>query len=111
MSIENLIQKVMNDNPECDPQLLREAYTFAVSAYQDKEEESGVPLIRHALGTAMYLASLHLDPQAVTAALLHDALLETDVSPARLRKQFGEEIAQLIDSITRLRRISWTTSV
>lgn len=107
MSIESLIQKVMNDNPECDPQFLRGAYDFAAAAYQDKEEESGVPLIRHALGTALYLTSLHLDPYAITAALLHDILLETETSPAELRKLFGEEVEQLLDSTTRLRRISW----
>lgn len=103
MSIESLIQKVMNDNPDCDPQYLSEAYAFAEEAYRDKEEESGVPLIRHALGMAMYLTSLRLDPQAIAAALLHDMLLQTEISLARLRKQFGEETAQLIDSTTRLR--------
>ncbi len=107
MSIESLIQKVMNDNPECDPQLLREAYAVAEVAYRDKEEESGVPLIRHALGTAMYLTSLHLDPQSITAALLHDMLLQTEISLASLRKQFGEETARIIDSTTRLRKVSW----
>jgi GTP pyrophosphokinase len=107
MSIAGLIQKVMNDNPDCDPQFLTEAYDFALAAYQDKEEESGVPLIRHALGTALYLTSLHPDPQAIAAALLHDVLLETEITPARLRKRFGEEVAQLVNSMTRLRRISW----
>ncbi len=97
----------MNDNPDCDPQYLRAAYAVAEEAYRDKEEESGVPLIRHALGMAMYLTSLRLDPQAIAAALLHDMLLQTEISLARLRKQFGEETAQLIDSTTRLLKVSW----
>jgi len=107
MSIESLVQKVMNDHPDCDPQFLREAFAFASESYQNMEEESGVPIIRHALGTAMYLTSLRMDPQAIAAALLHDVMLQTETSLAKLRKLFGEETAQLIDSITRLRKISW----
>ncbi len=107
MSFETLVQQVLNNSPESDPQFLRSAYVYAQELLQGQKLGSGMPYIEHALGTAMILARLQMGPETVAAALLHDVPLRTAAKKGELQKRFGEETVRLVESSVRLSRISW----
>ncbi|MER3404256.1 MAG: (p)ppGpp synthetase, partial [Chloroflexota bacterium] len=88
---------------------VRKAYDYAARAHEGQFRESGEPYIQHPLATAMILASLQLDRAAIMAALLHDVPEDTSVSLEKIRENFGNEIAELVDGVTKLRRIRWET--
>ena len=85
------------------------AYDFAARAHEGQRRESGEPYVQHPLATATILARLQLDRAAIMAALLHDVPEDTDVSLEKLRDNFGPEITDLVDGVTKLRRIRWET--
>ena len=107
MSIEILVQQVLNYSPESDPQYLRSVYAYSRELLEGQKLKSGIPYIEHALGTALILTRMHMGPEAVAAALLHDVPLLTSVKKGELQKRFGEETARLVESSVRLGRISW----
>ena len=83
---------------------VREAYLFAHEAHQGQIRKSGEPFIDHPLNTALYLAEMKLDSVALSAALLHDVLEDTDVGYDLLSDRFGEDVAKLVDGVTKLTR-------
>ena len=83
---------------------VREAYLFAHEAHQGQLRKSGEPFIEHPLNTALYLAEMKLDSVALSAALLHDVLEDTDVGYDLLSDRFGEDVAKLVDGVTKLTR-------
>lgn len=99
---KNLIEKVKAYNPEADTELIRRAYDFAYGAHSDQKRISGEPYITHPLATAEILADLEMDTVSIAAALLHDVVEDQDVSVDDIRKEFGEEIAVLVDGVTKL---------
>lgn len=101
-SIESIIEKVKAYNPEADDQLIRRAYEFAFEAHKEQKRISGEPYITHPLATAEILADLEMDPISISAALLHDVVEDQDFSIDDIRKDFGEEIAALVDGVTKL---------
>jgi GTP pyrophosphokinase len=102
------IQKL---NPEVDSQILRSAYDLAARAHADQKRASGEPYIQHSLAVAQMLAELHLDTETITAALLHDVPEDTEVSLDEVRQQFGEQIARLVDGVTKLSQIDQISSM
>ena len=99
---KNLIEKVKAYNPEADTELIRRAYDFAYGAHSDQMRISGEPYITHPLATAEILADLEMDTVSIAAALLHDVVEDQDVSVDNIRKEFGDEIAVLVDGVTKL---------
>jgi RelA/SpoT family (p)ppGpp synthetase len=85
--------------------LLQRAYKFASAAHDGQTRASQEPFIDHPLTVATILASLRLDPAAVAAALLHDVVEDTIVTIEDLRQDFGEEVARLVDGVTKLEQI------
>ena len=83
---------------------VREAYEFAHEAHEGQIRKSGEPFIDHPLNTALYLAEMKLDSVALSAALLHDVLEDTDVGYERISDRFGEDVAKLVDGVTKLTR-------
>ena len=81
---------------------VEEAYRFAEEAHSGQYRKSGEPFIEHPLSTALYLVDLHFDYNALRAALLHDVVEDTPVTYEELAKQFGEEVATLVDGVTKL---------
>ena len=81
---------------------VQEAYRFAEEAHSGQYRKSGEPFIEHPLSTALYLADLHFDYNALRAALLHDVVEDTSVTYEELADQFGEEVATLVDGVTKL---------
>jgi GTP pyrophosphokinase len=85
--------------------LVKRAYTQAALAHDGQLRESGVPYILHCVEVARMLAELRLDYHAVAAGLLHDVVEDTDWTVERLQTQFGDEVAKLVDGVTKLARI------
>ncbi|MCY4530174.1 MAG: RelA/SpoT family protein, partial [Chloroflexi bacterium] len=81
---------------------VQEAYRFAEEAHAGQFRKSGEPFIEHPLSTALYLADLHFDYNALRAALLHDVVEDTPVTYEELAELFGTEVATLVDGVTKL---------
>jgi GTP pyrophosphokinase len=88
---------------ECD--LLRRAFNLANQAHENQKRASGEPYIQHCLAAAQMLAELRLDTDTLAAALMHDTLEDTDVTYEQLETEFGDEIARLVDGVTKLGQI------
>lgn len=91
---------------EPDLALARRAFIFAANAHRGQVRRSGEPYMIHPVATAQTLADYHLEGAAIAAALLHDVLEDTSVRPDQLRATFGNEIANLVEGVTKLGRIS-----
>lgn len=91
--------------PDADLSILERAYAFAQKAHAKQTRLSGAPFIEHPLGTALVLARLQMDTTTLAAALLHDTVEDTPVTLAEVKKEFGEEIAMLVDGVSKLGRI------
>jgi GTP diphosphokinase / guanosine-3',5'-bis(diphosphate) 3'-diphosphatase len=105
--VEELIAEVGAYNPEVDRDLLRNAFVVAEQAHEGQTRRSGEEFIHHPLGVARICAELHLDEQTIAAALLHDVVEDTGADLEEVRGAFGDEIAQLVDGVTKLTRISF----
>jgi len=105
--VEELIAEVEAYNPDVDKELLRRAYEVARRAHAGQTRRSGEEFVHHPLGVARICAELHLDEQTIAAALLHDVVEDTGYDPDELRTEFGAEIAQLVEGVTKLTRISF----
>ena len=105
--VEELIAEVEAYNPDVDKELLRRAFELAERAHAGQTRRSGEEFIHHPLGVARICAELHLDEQTVAAALLHDVIEDTDSDLEELRSEFGSDVAQLVEGVTKLTRISF----
>lgn len=101
--IDSIISKVLEYNDAADTDLIRRAYAFAYEAHKDQKRESGEPYIIHPLATADILADLEMDTASIAAALLHDVVEDQDYSNDDIKQEFGEEIAELVDGVTKLK--------
>ena len=83
---------------------LGEAFVFAAIAHKDQRRKSGEPYITHTLSAALILAGMRLDTATLEAALLHDVLEDTPVTPEEMREKFGSDVEMLVDGVTKLAR-------
>src|SRR4249919_2132472 len=88
---------------------LESAFHFSEAAHEGQFRKTGDPYIVHPLAVANILAELHLDPQALTAALLHDVMEDTSVTKAEISKKFGKPVAELVDGVSKLDKIEFET--
>ncbi len=107
MSLDKIIQKVISYNPLADLEVLKQAYAFACRAHAGQKRISGEPYIIHPLAIADILADLGMDSDTLVAGLLHDTVEDTGVTLADLEKNFGREISQLVDGVTKLSRLEY----
>jgi guanosine-3',5'-bis(diphosphate) 3'-pyrophosphohydrolase len=105
--VEELIAEVEAYNPDVDKELLRHAFDVSERAHEGQTRRSGEEFIHHPLGVARICAELHLDEQTIAAALLHDVVEDTGADFEELRTEFGPDIAQLVEGVTKLTRISF----
>src|SRR5216684_4154825 len=105
--IDELIESVEGYKPDVDRDLLARAFSFAANAHEGQQRRSGEEFINHPFGVAKILTELHLDEQTIAAALLHDVVEDTDADIKAVRDEFGDEIAQLVDGVTKLTRIQF----
>jgi GTP pyrophosphokinase len=105
--VDQLIADVESYKPDVDRTLLEHAFAFAARAHENQQRRSGEPFIEHPFAVARILAELHLDEETLAAALLHDVVEDTGVDTEQLKTEFGEEIAKLVDGVTKLTRIQF----
>ena len=84
---------------------LQSAYQFSESAHHGQFRNSGEPYVSHPVAVAGILAGLHLDAQALTAALLHDVMEDTAVTKGQITDTFGKSVAELVDGVSKLDKI------
>src|SRR6187200_3005051 len=105
--VEELIAEIEAYNPDVDKELLRRSFEYAERAHAGQTRRSGEEFIHHPLGVARICAELHLDEQTIAAALLHDVIEDTESDLEELRSEFGNDVAQLVEGVTKLTRISF----
>lgn len=106
-SFLELKEKILKKHPEYNIELIEKAFNFANKFHEGQIRKSGEPYIIHPLSVAEILLDLGLDEITLTAALLHDIVEDTDVSLDEIKKIFGEEVASLVDGVTKLSRIEY----
>lgn len=100
-----LVQRVKLYDPKFDEAALNRAYEFSKKAHGGQTRESGALYFSHPLEVADILANYRLDGASIVTALLHDTLEDTDTTESDIRENFGDEIAQLVDGVTKLTRL------
>ena len=106
-AIEPLLRAVRANHPKEDISILERAYTTAEKAHRGQKRKSGDPYITHPVAVATILAELGMTPPTLAAALLHDTVEDTDYSLAQLRGDFGDEIAMMVDGVTKLDKVTY----
>src|SRR6185369_12603756 len=104
--IEDVIEKVENNRPAPDIDLIRRAYLFSALHHRGQTRASGEPYLVHPLEVANILADMRLDEVSVSTGLLHDVVEDTLVDLDTLKSYFGDEIAHLVDGLTKIAHIS-----
>ncbi len=107
--LDGLLHKVEQYNPAFDRELLTRAFAVAASQHHAQLRASGEAYLNHPVGTADVCADLRLDSATLAAALLHDVVEDTGMSIEAVREQFGDEVALLVDGVTKLSQISFRT--
>jgi guanosine-3',5'-bis(diphosphate) 3'-pyrophosphohydrolase len=100
-----LLDKVRQNRPTDDPELLRRAYDFAAQQHQLQLRESGDPYLSHPLEVAHILAGMKLDVTTLCAALLHDVVEDTKIPLDQISRQFGPDTARLVEGVTKISRL------
>jgi GTP pyrophosphokinase len=103
--LEELITEVAEHHPDVDRATIRRAYAFADERHRSQVRDSGEPFITHPLGCARICAGLGLDGTAIVAALLHDTVEDTEATLPDIAREFGDEVASLVDGVTKLSKI------
>src|SRR5437762_4462046 len=103
--IDGLLADVASDNPDVDRELITRAFRFAARAHEGQQRRSGEDFVLHPWGAAKICAQLRLDDETIAAALLHDVVEDTDTAIEDVREEFGDEIAKLVEGVTKLTRV------
>jgi guanosine-3',5'-bis(diphosphate) 3'-pyrophosphohydrolase len=109
MNLAEFIIGVESFNANVDIPLIRRAYEFSDEAHAGQYRESKEPYLEHCLQVAFILAEQHLDSATITAGLLHDVVEDTEVTLKQLREEFGDEIADLVDAVTKIGELQFTS--
>lgn len=105
MDLDSLLAVLPESYSPPDVEQIKRAYAFANKAHRRQKRLSGEPYINHCLAVATILAELHVPSEIVVAGLLHDTVEDTKVTLEDLRKEFGDEIARLVDGVTKLTQL------
>ena len=107
--IEQLIEKILSCNPEADVDKVREAYDYADAHHEGQKRNSGEDYIVHPFNVALILAEMNMDVPTIIAGLLHDTIEDTEVTYEDVEERFGEEVAILVEGVTKLKMLSYQT--
>jgi len=107
MTIKQIIERVKENTPDANTDLIELAYDFAEKAHAGQKRKSGEPYIQHCLHTAFVLAEIKADLNTIIAGILHDVPEDTKYTLEDVSKNFGEEIATLVEGITKLSKIKY----
>lgn len=109
ITIQDVISKKKETSKRVDTKLIMKAYNYAVEHHGDQKRRSGEPYIIHPINVAYILAGVGLDEATICAALLHDVVEDTDVTDEDLRRDFGDEIADMVAGVTKLGTMQFST--
>ena len=109
ITIQDVISKKKETSKRVDTKLIMKAYNYAVEHHGDQKRRSGEPYIIHPINVAYILAGVGLDEATICAALLHDVVEDTDVTDEDLRREFGDEIADMVAGVTKLGTMQFST--
>jgi len=105
--LHELLAQVHSYNPQADDALIRRAYDYSARMHSQQKRKSGEPYVIHPLNVALIAARLKLDVPSIVTALLHDVVEDTPASLSEVQAGFGAEIAQLVDGVTKVSKISF----
>ena len=103
--IDKLLEKIRVNCHNVDIEMVKKAYYFAEEAHKDQKRESGEPYIIHPVAVAEILAEMGMDTNTIVAGLLHDVIEDTDCSYEETVTMFNEQVANLVDGVTKLTRL------
>ena len=107
--LEQLVRRVQAYNPQADSQLIRRAYEYSARMHAEQKRESGEPYVTHPLNVALIIAQLKLDLPSIITGLLHDVVEDTIASLDEVRDLFGNEVATLVDGVTKVSKITFSS--
>ncbi len=108
ISLKDLISTIKKNNKKVDIKLVTRAYNYAFMHHGEQKRKSGEPYIIHPLNVANIIAGLGLDATTICAALLHDVVEDTDVTRDDLIKEFGTEVTEIVDGVTKLQKLQYS---
>ncbi len=109
-TLDGLIDRVFMYNPEANADLLRRAYAFSNEMHYKQKRKAGGRYIEHPLAVAAILCDMRMDTNAIATGLLHDTIEDTDTTVEEIRALFGEDVAFLVESLTKLSKMQFKTS-
>ena len=104
-----LVDRVLDYDPQADEALLNRAYVFSMQAHGSQKRASGDPYFSHPIEVAGILTDLHLDDETIATAILHDTIEDTLATPEEIARLFGPAVARLVDGVTKLSKIEAQT--
>jgi GTP pyrophosphokinase len=104
-----LLKTVRANRPNDDLEIIRRAYDFSQKYHAGQNRESGEPYLSHPLEVALVLAEMKLDSTCIAAGLLHDLVEDTSVTIVDIRKEFGEQVARIVEGVTKISKIDFAT--
>ncbi len=102
LNSEELINKIKSYNKFLNPEKLHKAYNFAIKAHKNQRRDSGDPYSNHPIAVASILTELKLDSATITTGLLHDTIEDTHATFETIKKEFGQEVADLVEGVTKI---------
>src|SRR5215468_10085952 len=102
------LKKILEAVPKLsisDREMIEKAYNFACQAHEGQKRKSGEPYMIHCVAVAQTLAELRMDAQTISAALLHDVVEDTPITLEDIEKEFGIEVARLVDGVTKMEKL------
>jgi guanosine-3',5'-bis(diphosphate) 3'-pyrophosphohydrolase len=104
-----LMKRMEENRPHDDLAMVKKAYDYSLKHHEGQSRASGEPYLVHPLEVALVLAEMKMDPVAVAAGLLHDSVEDTSVTIVDLRKEFGEQVAHIVEGVTKISKIDFAT--
>jgi GTP pyrophosphokinase len=105
----DLMKKMQANRPADDLEIVKTAYDYSMKHHAGQSRASGEPYLVHPLEVALVLAEMKMDPIAVAAGLLHDSVEDTSVTVADIRQEFGEQVAHIVEGVTKISKIDFAT--
>jgi GTP pyrophosphokinase len=103
------MKRMQESRPQDDLSIVKKAYDYSLKHHDGQTRASGEPYLVHPLEVALVLAEMKMDPVAVAAGLLHDSVEDTSVTIADIREEFGEQVAHIVEGVTKISKIDFAT--
>jgi GTP pyrophosphokinase len=105
----DLMHRLQENRPQDDLTIVKKAYDYSLKNHEGQTRASGEPYLVHPLEVAIVLAEMKMDPVAIAAGLLHDSVEDTSVTIVDIRKEFGEQVAHIVEGVTKISKIDFAT--